>query len=1203
MQVLTAAPRDAYTTAQITALLEAGSIKVDFGADLLNLSLGFVNDLSPDLVGGSVGRNCYGTVHGFCTLQISRVLTWGVDLVRPYMILSSGTTVARWNLGVYVLTTPQRTVGETPETYEVQGYDRLMLLKREVGADYTVAAGVTYRAAILAVFTAAGLSGVLIDGSAADVTLPAARSWLLVGDSTNPDQTTTPVTWLRIVNDLLNAINFRSVWADQDGQFRCGEYQDPTVRAPEYVFDADSTLTILGEDRTITEDVWATPNRWVFRQTNRASGSPTPSEGDGIYTLTNQSDGPTSVNGRGLTWAAVIDYEAASHAKLVSLGDRRVASDRRVTTTLKVSTGPFPGAGHFDVFTYADLAAGGTRKVQATSWRMPLDGGNVEWEWEAVTAIAGGSPPVVAPPALPTVTGPSSTALSVLRGGELSVVASGPGPFTYAWQHNGSGAFVSDGTTTASHPFPAGTFGPEVVGRSYRVNVTNASGTVTSATAVTSLIPGPAITVQPSNQTVDVAKEEGFTFNVSAPGATGYQWEEDGFFGPGVFYASGVTTPTYSLTSGPFTYGVEANGKKFRCRVDDGNGVTYSNVATLAVLNSSAAFVEPFTATNGSPWPTARWVTFAREAGVVDVQTNKGRMLCQPTGTGPFMVCNARANLPNRANTRVEATVTFDSTSEAYAQVCGRFDSFANTGTGWMNNGYSVELHNSQGLFVIKKWAGNTGVGDLATATVGVPGLTPQRVIVEFNGTTIRGKVFAAGGSEPSTWTVTATDATYATGQTGLLANAGPAASLTRTVTWDDVTINDGVTPVVGGGAFNRDSLSTRAYGPVAGYPAPAGATTFTALQSWATIVGTIDAAAAFTKFYFEAGTYTVNQQPTLKEGQQFHGASGAILDGADLTAYCFRGTSPGVVIRNLEIKRFVNDVQFGAIRCGGHNMNESISGWQVINCNIHSNIGGIRIGSNMLVSGCKLNDNKQIGITGIGDDTLVEYCEIARNNEALFYDPGFEAGGSKFVLTNRHIARRNFVHHNGGPGLWTDIDNDVTLYEENLVEDNGQQGIFHEISWAAIIRNNTVRRNGFLAPTYAYGAGIFCSASKDVEAYGNLLKDNWNDLSAVMQNRGTGKYGQFRVENLYYHDNTVIKTFKPTPDVNGNGGYAAGMMVDFDNAVTFGSRNNRWENNKYYMLNDTATWFEWDNGHRNWTGWKGYGHDDPGGTLALGLP
>jgi hypothetical protein len=384
VQALTAAPRDNLTDAQVTSLLTSPSLEVSAGCELLDADLTVREDISDDLAGGRVSRNSNATVHGTCDLAVSRSLAWGVDLVRPYMILTDGLTgvTARWNVGVYALTTPERTVGETPETYDVQGFDRLYLLSRQVGADYTVAAGVTYRQALLDVFAVAGLSGVLIEGSAADDTLPVSRTWALVSDRVaDPDQTDTPVTWLRIVNDLLRAINFRSVWADQDGVFRCAAYQDPASRAAEWTFDTDPGLTILGEDRTVVEDRWKTPNRWVFRRTNGGTGV----EGDGVYTV----DLSDTVNGdwlgRTLVWTSVVDYEAASQAKLVALGDRRVALDRMLTIRFDVTTGPFPGAGHFDVFEYQDAAAGGTRKVQAVSWDMPLDGGDVRWTWEAVS--------------------------------------------------------------------------------------------------------------------------------------------------------------------------------------------------------------------------------------------------------------------------------------------------------------------------------------------------------------------------------------------------------------------------------------------------------------------------------------------------------------------------------------------------------------------------------------------------------------------------------------------------------------------------------------------------------------------------------------------------------------------------------------------------------------------------------------------------
>lgn len=384
MQGLTAPPREVLTVAQVRALLLSEALQVSAGAELLSANLMPVRDLSDDLLGGAIDWNLRANIHGTCDLTLSAALTWGVDLVRPYMTLSDAAVTARFNLGVYALTTPERTVGADPVIYAVQGFNRIYLLDREVGADLVLVAGTTYRAALLDVFGQAGLSGVSIDGSAADSTLPATRTWPLVATSTDPDQTKAPVTWLRVVNDLLSAINFRGVWADENGQFRCSAYKAPAQRPSEFEFDADSGLTIVGAARTVVEDVWRTPNRWVFRQTNRAVGAPAPTEGDGIYTVVNQSDGATSIDARGLTWTSVVDYEAATHATLVSLGDRRVASDRRVTQQLKVTTGPLPVAGHADVFTYRDLALGADRKVQAVSWRMDLLGADMSWVWEVI---------------------------------------------------------------------------------------------------------------------------------------------------------------------------------------------------------------------------------------------------------------------------------------------------------------------------------------------------------------------------------------------------------------------------------------------------------------------------------------------------------------------------------------------------------------------------------------------------------------------------------------------------------------------------------------------------------------------------------------------------------------------------------------------------------------------------------------------------
>lgn len=384
MQSLTGDPRDEFTEAQITDLLLGAALEVDNGLELLDVDLNLIEDISDSLVGGSISWSLDAGIHRTCDLELTTALQWGAQLVRPFMSLSNGIITARWNLGVYMLTTPATRYGSAPRTYSVQGYDRLVLLNREVGADYTVTAGTTYRQALLDAFSAAGLAGVYIEGSAADNTLPADKSWPLVAkDESDQDQTDTPATWLRVVNDLLQAINFRSVWCNEDGAYQCIAYKPPTERAPEWTFDAnDEHFSIVSENREEIKDVWKTPNKWVFRWKNGGAGV----EGNGVYTV-DESDAVNGDSlGRTLEWVSVVDYEAASQAKLEELGNRHVATDKRTVTTYELQTGTFPPAGHADIYTYTDAdGVGASMKVQAVRWKLPLDGGDIEWTWETVT--------------------------------------------------------------------------------------------------------------------------------------------------------------------------------------------------------------------------------------------------------------------------------------------------------------------------------------------------------------------------------------------------------------------------------------------------------------------------------------------------------------------------------------------------------------------------------------------------------------------------------------------------------------------------------------------------------------------------------------------------------------------------------------------------------------------------------------------------
>jgi hypothetical protein len=310
------------------------------------------------------------------------------------------------------------------------------------------------------------------------------------------------------------------------------------------------------------------------------------------------------------------------------------------------------------------------------------------------------------------------------------------------------------------------------------------------------------------------------------------------------------------------------------------------------------------------------------------------------------------------------------------------------------------------------------------------------------------------------------------------------------------------------------------------------------------------------------------------------------------VTATAFNPTADFVTIDNLIIQEYASAVQYGAVYA------EGTRGWTIKNSTIALNHGGaIRLGDNLRLIDSRIAYNGEIGVVGIGDGVLLDNVEIDHNNGAHF-DYGWEGGGTKFVQTDGLVVRNSYVHDNEGPGLWTDIDNVNAVIEDNQVADNfgvggstaSTAGIFHEISWAAIIRRNTVTGNGFPYDTYGWGAGILVASSRDVEVYGNTVSGNGDGIVGIQQNRGSGTFGAHEIENLWVHDNIV------TMDQGWSG-----LLHSEGGDVTYydGTRNNAFDNNTYDLTGDDH--FAWnDLGDLPFATWQGTYSQDTGGSAAI---
>jgi parallel beta-helix repeat protein len=368
-----------------------------------------------------------------------------------------------------------------------------------------------------------------------------------------------------------------------------------------------------------------------------------------------------------------------------------------------------------------------------------------------------------------------------------------------------------------------------------------------------------------------------------------------------------------------------------------------------------------------------------------------------------------------------------------------------------------------------------------------------------------------------------------------------------------------------------------------------------------ASIQAAVDANPAGTVFLLKSGTH-VRQSVMPKDSNTFRGEAGTVLDGENATAYAFKGWNgtrwvQGVRLVNFKFTRYAPPAQLGAIY-GGDDKTNGTTRWVLdsLEGSYNANLA-VRIGNRMQVLRSNFHHNSTINIGGVGFGVLVDGIESAYGNDGCVNNPGFESGGSKFAATDSLVVRNSFFHHNCGPGLWVDIDNRWYVLEGNRVEDNYREGIVAEISYAGVIRNNTVARNGLPVDPYrgngwGWDAGIGIHASSDVEVYGNTLTDNFNGIVALQQNRGSGPYGPYLVQNLNVHDNTVTQRVACTAFDNGCWA-GAGVQDVGDNAI-FTSRNNRWVHNTYYLSGNPRP-FTWSNSTLTPAQWQSAGQDVTG--------
>lgn len=296
------------------------------------------------------------------------------------------------------------------------------------------------------------------------------------------------------------------------------------------------------------------------------------------------------------------------------------------------------------------------------------------------------------------------------------------------------------------------------------------------------------------------------------------------------------------------------------------------------------------------------------------------------------------------------------------------------------------------------------------------------------------------------------------------------------------------------------------------------------------------------------------------------------------------RAAEPNISVRGLRVEMTTR----GGIVTGQPNW--TIQGNEVR----YAHLMGIAVGPGAKVLQNFSHDNGAYGMTGSGSNILVQGNELSHNNTALYFHSSgecYDAGGAKFTLTQNLVVRNNNVHDNLCMGIWLDINNVNSLIEGNQSDRNLGHGIFHEIGYNAIIRNNrTIGNTRF---------GISVSSSPNDEIVGNYVADNgYGGIRLTQDNRRDwpSPSGPHVTRNTDVHHNTVVQP----QGVSGPHQPAslAGTWAWANNIVF--STSNRWHDNLWSAASTTAPIFGWRNNTRvAWAAWQAAGND-PGMTLKV---
>lgn len=293
--------------------------------DLLNLDDKLIGNLD-GVKAGNFEFSIYNTIRS--SGQVTWVTPepgdqppdWTQVRVQPWYLLRSpdgAEVIAEYPIGVFLPSFPQRTLTTTGVQIEVELHDKLIILDQDKTQE---------------AYTAH--SGAMVTTLVRNLLLGAGQSRLSMDESTEVIRTNMTwdagTSWLRIVNDILEAAGYFALTVDGHGVYQARRYVEPTLRGVQREF-LDNEHGIYEDHLVHDEDIFNVPNRFVAVSTSDGETEAM------VGVANNNTGGRFSIAARGRVIVEVEEgVEATSQTVLTQYARRRLTELQQVTSSYDI---------------------------------------------------------------------------------------------------------------------------------------------------------------------------------------------------------------------------------------------------------------------------------------------------------------------------------------------------------------------------------------------------------------------------------------------------------------------------------------------------------------------------------------------------------------------------------------------------------------------------------------------------------------------------------------------------------------------------------------------------------------------------------------------------------------------------------------------------------------------------------------------------